>query len=408
MLKLKKNKIGILEMIFLGSLLLFSRNAKAQSAFSSEYNTESKSISASLNADTKKVSPFVYYSNENGKTISIDVGISSEKINLKPFGAYTENIPNIDRCGGLKADFNLKKSVLNLEALVGNATTSSTSADSSFTSEHFSGTGYDYDVDVNADIETKINTANTGVTGICQYSGKLNDKLSLGAFGSFAYNKTDINGEIKTNVSTRIHGDISGTPIDDTSVDEETTPLSEIDYQSSWSAGATGKISSEKLGALFNVWYDSGKIDADASAVIRLGDLCSVAEGSTYDNSFKASLLIPLKEGRIDSEKLLEKQEKIDNIKKFENYNNNVLEAKEKLLEKSFNNKNYRDLIVISADKKEELKAKIEYYGYVRGGLGVSESAVSLTAGLGSFDIEVLLPYSSSEGKSINFVYVLK
>ena len=404
---LKKHKFGILELAMLGSLLFFSRNAKAQS-IDAEYNTQNKSISGSLNADLKKVSPFIYYSNDGGKITAIDVGISSEKINLKPFAAYIENALDIDRCGGLKADFNLKKSVLNLEALVGNAETSSTSTDNSFSSEHFSDTGYDYKVDITANTETEINTANTGITGICQYSGKLNDKLSLGAFGSFAYNKTDISGEITTNISTRIYGDISGAPVDETSTDEETTLISETDYQSSWSAGVTGKISLNKFGTLFNVWYDAGKILADASAVVKLGKLSTVVKGSSYDSSFNASLLIPLGSGGIDSEKLLEKQEKIDNIKKFENYNNKVLEVKERQIEKSFNNKNYKNMIVVSADKKDGLEAGIKYYGKVRGGANFSDSAVSLSAGLGSFDFEVSLPYSDSEGKTVNFTYMLK
>jgi len=405
---LKKHKLGILEMIFLGSLMFFSRNAEAQSV-EAEYNTQSKSISASLNADLKKVSPFVYYSNDGGRTTAIDLGIYSEKINLKPFVAYIENAPNIDRCGGLGADFNLKKSVLNLEALVGSATTSSTSTDSSFSSEHFSDTGYDYDVDVTANTETEVNTANTGITGICQYQGNLSDNFSLGAFGSFAYNKTDINGEIRTNVSTRIYGDISGIPIDDTSIDNETTPVSETDYQSSWSAGVTGKLSSEKFGTLFNVWYDAGKIAADASAAIDFGKFSSVIKGSSYDSSVNVSLLIPLGNDGIESEKLLEKEEKIDNLKKFENYNNKVLEAKEMQLEKSSNNKNYKNMLVISADKKEGLEAGIKYYGSsIRGGLSVSGSAVSLSAGLKGFDFNVSMPYSSSEGKTINFTYTLK
>jgi len=405
---LKKHKLGVLEMIFLGSLLFFSRNAGAQSAFEAEYNTQSKSISASLNADTKKVSPFIYYSDENGKTLAIDAGISSEKINLKPFAVYIDNAPDIDRCGGLKADFNLKKSVLNLEALVGNATTSSTTNDSSFSSEHYSGTDT-YDIDVTVNTETEINTANTGITGICQYSSSLSDNFSLGAFGSFAYNQIAIDLIEKTDIVERIHGNISNTPVDETTVDNETTPVSETDYQSSLSAGVTGKLSSQNFGTLFNVWYDAGKILADASAVVKLGKLSSVVRGSTYDSSINAELLIPLESDGIDSEKLLEKQEKIDNIKKFENYNNKVLEAKESQLEKSFNNNNYKNLIVLSADKKDELEAGIKYYGSsIKGGLSVSESAVSLSAGLGSFDFNVTLPYSNLEGKTISFTYTAK
>jgi len=400
-------------MILLGVLAFLLQKAKAQDLDSFAQKVEKREIrealknnilrvgydsnnvlEADLNLDLENINPYLYFQKGiNSIKAAADAEIMlEEKSKIKPFIFYSnsaaENESADEFTGGACAKLDFKKSSLTLEGFVNNyASTSSTSTfDSS--SEHFVGANYDYTVTV--DVSTEINdlrTRSISPSFIAEYLLEMNDKISAGGFGSFVYNHTAITGQIDSTITTTIDGEISGSPVHDVTVDEESTPLNEKNNGIYWSAGGTGRFSLDNLELLCNAGYDSGKIRMDGRAVFRNNDFAAVINADMFKHEYSASLLIPSAREFPELNVLTAKEEKKDRINKF-SYADDVKKSQEELVEKGFE-KNYKDVLALKVEKnKEGIGGEIIYYNkHFKIGVGASETNLSATFGLYCFDI---------------------